>query len=87
MTDKVLDVVEGGYDALGMMRGENGELKRFVFTAGVAYGLVYAAQPSALYLPNGEARPWSAVTDDPNSTTFPHWMVPVVAGFIGGFLI
>lgn len=88
MADTVLDTVENAYDSIGLMRGEQAPMKRFLFTGGVLYTLVWLAQPRSMFDEAGNARAWSVISpEDPNATTFPHYLVPLIGGFVGGFLI
>lgn len=84
----IMGAIESGYDSIGLMRGPQAPMKRALFTGGVIGSLVYIAKPSAMFDSNGEQRPWSLLEpENPNSTTFPFYLVPVVGGFLGGFLI
>ena len=87
---KIWGKFEDVYGALGRMSpgDESSPAKRLVFTAGVATVAVFSIKPQISFTSSGEMRPW--VVTDPNNTEathFPWWMIPVAAGFFGGFLV
>ena len=85
--ETIMDVIEGAYDSIGLMRTESAPMKRFLFTGGLTYGIVYVAQPESMFDQNGP-RPWSLTSPDaPNATAFPHYLIPILAGFVGGFMV
>jgi hypothetical protein len=91
MSDSPVDLVEQGFDAIGMMRGSYAPFKRAVTTMGAAALVVHFIQPK-LFFVNGQARPWALLTKNPEAsvippTNFPWYSIPIGLGLIAGVFI
>lgn len=92
----IYDALEGFFDSLGLMTGELAVVKRMVFGAGVAMGIVWLMKPAIMFDKNtGVARPWTYFqSKDENQnnnklepTSFPWFVAPIIGAFVLGVLI
>ena len=82
------DVIESGYDSLGLLYGESAPARRFVFGALVGSGISYLVKPSYSFDASGNPRPWAlSEPNSPNKTAFPWWLPGAAFGFFSGFMI
>lgn len=80
--------VEGIYDSVGLMHGENAPAKRFVFGNIVGSGIMYAMKPAISFGPDGSPRPWALTSpNSANKTAMPWWMPGLAFGFFSGFMV
>lgn len=84
-----MDIIEEGFDAVGMMRGTYAVEMRATVGAVAAGFLVTYLQPSSMFT-KGVARPWSLISngDGPvKPTSTPWFFIPAAAAFVCGVLI
>jgi hypothetical protein len=86
--DKAWRGVEGGYDSVGLMSGENAPAKRFVFGNILGSGIMYVMKPGISFGSDGTPRPWALTAPNaPNKTAMPFWMPGLAFGFFSGFMV
>ena len=85
---KLWQGIEGVYDAFGLMGGEStAPAKRFIFTGGVAYAIVYFVKPKFAFS-GDKLRSWLLTSpEDQDATTLPAWMVALAAAGFGGLFV
>jgi hypothetical protein len=88
--EKAWNFFEKVYEGAGLMEpgDANSPAKRLVATAGVTSIVVWIAKPQIMFTADGEPKNWVITNpNDPNATHLPWWMVPLLGGFFGGFLV
>ena len=85
-----MDILENGLDKIGLMRGANAPLKRFVFGAALTSVALYSIKPLYFFDSSGKERPWAAISKGDGTvmpTNIPWWLAAGLAGtFLGVFI-
>lgn len=88
---QVIEPIEAGFDAFGLMRGSNAPLKRFVVTSALTSLVIWSVRPQWAFM-GGEPRPWTMFTgpnvrEGAQPTATPWWIIPLGVGLVSSFLI
>lgn len=78
--------IETFFDSLGLMRGSSAIMKRGVFGALFAGFLITYLKPGIMFS-DGKARPWSLLSDDPDATMIPWYIVPLIGAIFSSVFI
>lgn len=54
--------------------------QRFIVAGALTGGVIYLAKPNAFFTKDGTMKEWSLISDDPNATPVPAWLIPVFVG-------
>jgi hypothetical protein len=84
----LIDPLEHGLDAIGLMQGEYAPAKRTLAGAAVGAAFVWGVKPRLAWSKDGKTlRPWSLTSKDPDATIVPWWaMVAIPAILLGVFI-
>jgi len=94
--DIVLEPIERGFDAIGMMQGELAPVKRAAVGAGIGYAIAYGMKPGFAFMPDPSdptkkiPRPFTGTakkSEMQQSTYFPAWAIVAAPAVIFSVLI
>jgi hypothetical protein len=83
----VLGAAESMFDSIGLMRHPLSPIGRMAVGFGAGAAVVWAVRPSISFDEDGQPRPSTWSSDDPNATSVPWYAIAAVPAVICGTMI
>ena len=84
----ILDPVENGLDAVGLMQGQYAPAKRTLAGAALGAAIVWGIRPGICWSKDGKTlRPWSLTSKDADATPLPWWAIVAMPAVLLGVFI
>jgi hypothetical protein len=84
----ILDPIENGLDAIGLMQGQYAPAKRTLAGCALGAAFVWGVKPDLCWKKDGRTlRPWKLTSNDPEATILPWWALVAAPGLLLGVFI